>query len=199
MWCAYYAFYEFLTPLVPRPLSPKVATLLNVWLAQLRSSFIWWSLEGAAIFSERPVAIHRDREGRLHGDGQMACAFADGWGVFARHGVLLPEKYGSVPAEDWQARWLLSETNAELRRVLIEGMGYERILKDLDAKHLETWREYNLYRIDGVDVEPVALCAMTCPSTGRRHVLRVRPGLSIREAMTEVNHGVDPERFLVER
>jgi hypothetical protein len=50
-----------------------------------------------------------------------------------------------------------------------------------------------------VDVEPIHLLKMTCPSTNHIHVLRVPPNLtSAREAIRWVNWDVDPEAFVVE-
>jgi hypothetical protein len=156
--------------------------------------------KGLAIVSERPTAIHWDSERRLHAEGKLAVEFADGWGVYAHHGVRLPEKYGSLLPSLWQPQWLLEEENAELRRVLIEGIGYERICSELQAESLDTWREYELLRIDNADIEPILLAKMTCPSTGFVHVHRVPPeSRTAREAITWVNHGVDPESFLVEQ
>nr|WP_226582714.1 hypothetical protein [Microseira wollei] len=50
-----------------------------------------------------------------------------------------------------------------------------------------------------VDVEPIYLLKMTCPSTGFIHALRVPPSMkSAREAIRWVNWGIDPEEFAVE-
>jgi hypothetical protein len=84
--------------------------------------------------------------------------------------------------------------------VLIQGIGYARICQELQATELDTWREYTLLKIDRqVDVEPIYLLKMTCPSTGFIHALRVPPSMkSAREAISWVNWGVDPEAFAVE-
>jgi len=39
----------------------------------------------------------------------------------------------------WQSQWLLEENNAELRRVLIQGIGYEKICKELQGQELDFW------------------------------------------------------------
>jgi hypothetical protein len=160
----------------------------------------WWPFKGAVVVTPRPSALNRDAEHRLDADGELATAYPDGWGVYACHGVRLPEKYGAVKRAEWKARWLLEEQNAELRRVLIEQIGYERICQELEAKKLDSWREYELLRIDDADVEPIMLCKMTCPSTGRIHALRVPPDVkTAREAITVCNHGIDPGEFAAER
>ncbi|MEA5503197.1 hypothetical protein VB735_08765 [Halotia wernerae UHCC 0503] len=90
--------------------------------------------------------------------------------------------------------------NAELRRILIQGIGYARICQELKAIELNNWHEYTLLKIDAeVDEESIYLFKMTCPSTKFIHVLRVPPEMkSAREAIRWVNWGIDPEDFAVQ-
>jgi leucine-rich repeat protein SHOC2 len=112
---------------------------------------------------------------------------------------------------DWKAEWLLEEDNAEIRRVLIEQIGYEKICNELNAITLNTWREYTLLKIDGVetiyeedgyepiDREPMVLLKMTCPSTQHIHILRVPPEMTSAEAaITWVNHDIHPDKIAVQ-
>lgn len=120
--------------------------------------------------------------------------------MYYYHGVALPEQYGKVHPNQWEAKWLLSENNSELRRILIQAIGYNRICDELKAIKIDSFREYDLIKIDAeADVEPIVLLKMICPSTGYTHVLRVPPHMeSAREAITWINWGVDPENFAVE-
>lgn len=111
---------------------------------------------------------------------------------------------------DWKAEWLLEETNAELRRTLIQELGYEKICQELNAIQLDSWREYTLVKIDGIERfrdwqrgrdihESMVLLKMTCPSTGHIHVLRVPPEMTSAEAaITWVNHGIHPDKFIIQ-
>ncbi len=116
------------------------------------------------------------------------------------YGVYLLNKY-FFHQHQWQAQWLLSEGNVEIRRLLIQTIGYDRICQELEAIQLDAWREYTLLGID-INVhyeEPIYLLKMTCPSTGHIHSLRVPPDLkSAREAIRWVNWGIDPEEFAVQ-
>lgn len=151
---------------------------------------------------DRPHKVLLDSEGRLHGTGEPALEYADGWKLYFYEDVILPEKYGQLLPEQWSAQWLLEEKNAELRRVLIEGIGYDRIVEELKAKELDAWREYTLLSIPGIDVNllnPIYLLKMICPSTGKIHALRVPPEVnSAREAIRWVNWGTDPEEFVIQ-
>jgi leucine-rich repeat protein SHOC2 len=126
-------------------------------------------------------------------------------------GVNLPRCY-RTKLSDWQPEWLLDEDNAEMRRVLIQQLGYERIGDVLGASAIDTWREYTLLKIDNFqavyedededepsDWEPMLLLKMTCPSTAHIHMLRVPPDLTSAEAaITWVNHGIHPDRFAIQ-
>lgn len=153
--------------------------------------------EKTCIVCDRPIKLSFDREHRLHAEAAPAIQFADGYCLYSYHGVTLPKKYGALPPTQWQAKWLLEEWNAELRRVLIQEIGYARICQELKAHQLDSWREYTLLRIDNqVEVEPIYLLKMACPSTGFIHAMRVPPTIqSARQAIRWVNWGTDPEEF----
>ncbi|AFZ19495.1 DUF6745 domain-containing protein [Allocoleopsis franciscana] len=159
----------------------------------------WWAFKNIAVVTPKPSMIHLDEQGRLHGLGVPAVAY-ERFNVYAYHGVRLPEKYGAVQPHQWQAKWLLEENNTELRRILIQEIGYVRICQELQALELDSWQEYTLLKIDSdVDVEPIHLLKMTCPSTGYIHALRVPPDVqSVREAIAWVNWGINSEEFSVQ-
>ncbi|MCC3429472.1 MAG: leucine-rich repeat domain-containing protein [Microcoleus sp. PH2017_40_RAT_O_B] len=164
------------------------------------------TFENVCYVCDRPTKLSLDSEYRLHAEGESAIAFSDGYKLYSYHGVTLPEKYGQIHPNQWEATWILEEENAELRRVLIQGIGYDRICQELQATDLDTWQEYTLLRIDadidGFDTdekEPIYLLKMTCPSTGFIHALRVPPDIqSAREAIRWVNWDVDYEEFSVQ-
>ena len=162
-----------------------------------------YPFEKTCIVCERPIKLSFDSQDRLHAEGKLAIQFADGWGLYSYHGVTLPEKYGAVHPREWQAQWILEEDNAELRRLLIQGIGYVRICQELQATELDSWAEYTLLRIDKIidmwEGQPNYLLKMTCPSTGFIHAMRVPPNMrSAREAIRWVNWGIDPEEFSVQ-
>ncbi|MEG4287623.1 leucine-rich repeat domain-containing protein [Microcoleus sp. C2C3] len=162
--------------------------------------------EKICVICDRPLHIRLDAENRLHAEGEPAIAFADGYSLYFHHGVKLPEKYRKVHPALWQAEWLLSESNAELRRVLIETIGYDRICQELALTELDSWQEYTLLSMefdddfdDDGNPKPIYLLKMACPSTGFIHALRVPPDVtSAKEAIRWVNWDIDPEEFSVQ-
>jgi leucine-rich repeat protein SHOC2 len=125
--------------------------------------------------------------------------------------VYLPRKYWTKFL-DWKPEWLLEDDNVEIRRMLIEQVGYAKICQDLDAREIDAWREYTLLEIDDMEelyesednytdivIESMVFLKMTCPSTGHIHVLRVPPDMKSAEAaITWVNHGIHPDEFVVQ-
>jgi hypothetical protein len=156
--------------------------------------------ENLCIVCDRPIQLSFDAQHRLHAEGEPAIQFTDDFRVYAYQGVRLPEPYGKLHPHQWRSHWLLEEPNAELRRILLQGIGYGRICQELDAIDLDEWREYTLLEIEAdVDEEPILLLKMNCPSTGFMHVSRVPPDVdSAREAIQWVNWDIDPEEFAVQ-
>jgi hypothetical protein len=122
--------------------------------------------------------------------------------------VNLPRRYWRK-FSDWKAKWLLDEKNAEIRRRLIEHVGYEKICDELDAISIDIWQEYTLLKIDNVEIvyqgwreigkEPMMLLKMTCPCTKHLHILRVPPDMTSAEAaIVWVNHGIHPSKFSIQ-
>ncbi len=158
------------------------------------------------VVCEKPIALSVDSDSRLHAEGTPAVQFADGFSIYAYHGVILPEWYGYFHPHQWESKWVLREHNAEVRRALIQGIGYDRIIQELDVTELDNWEEYTLLSIDFGDdsddegnAKLVYLLKMTCPSTGFIHALRVPPEVrSALEAIRWVNWGIAPAEFSVQ-
>ncbi|MEG5112886.1 leucine-rich repeat domain-containing protein, partial [Microcoleus sp. A2-C5] len=197
---------------VLKPELQKFFECLNQLLAECGWIIL---LDDTCIVCSRPCQLRLDSEYRLHAEGEPALEFPDGYKIYSYHGVTLPEKYGQIHPNLWQAQWLLEEKNAELRRVLIQGIGYARICSELQAIELDCWKEYTLLKIDadidGFDPddfeddddapkkEDIYLLKMICPSTGHIHVLRVPPDVtSAKEAIRWVNWDIDSEEFSVQ-
>ncbi len=116
-------------------------------------------------------------------------------------GVNLPRRYWQNVSE-WQPQWLLNEYNSQLRRILIDRIGYLQIYNRFGALVQDTWRQYTLLKtrkFQSFDREPMLLLKMICPSTAHVHILRVPPDLKSAEAaIVWVNHGIHPDTFAVQ-
>lgn len=103
----------------------------------------WWSFDKLAIITERATDLHLDEQGRLHKDDGMAIRWPDGWGLYAWHGVRVPEKVIMAP-ETLTVDEIKAEPNIEVRRIMIERFGPGLYLEktgaemvDLDASPVE--------------------------------------------------------------
>jgi hypothetical protein len=81
--------------------------------------------------------------------------------------------------EQLTAKEALAERNAEVRRVMIERMGYLRFAQEAKAKVLDKDQDAGgprqLLSIDLQEDEPLVGLSCCCPSTGRQYFLRVPP------------------------
>ena len=125
-------FYDFFAEVLELKCCSKLIPLINI------SKFCgwWWPFENAVIFTEKPIELHRDARNRLHNLDGYAVSYSDGWGVYAIHGVRVPEKYILTPAEKIDPKEVLAEPNAEVRTAVIKKCGFQHFLKHLKSKKI---------------------------------------------------------------
>lgn len=102
--------------------------------------------------------------------------------------------------EKLSAKKILAETNAEVRRVMIERMGYLEFALDAGAKELDRDTDpggpRRLLRIELEGDEPLVGLACACPSTGRQYLLRVPPDIkSCHQAAAWMAGFDDPKKY----
>ncbi len=204
LWTGYGSFLDFCISVLNLPHSYGRNWLIFQSIVQ---DCGWiYPYDKVCVVCEKPITLSIDSNYRLHAEAKPAVRFSDGFSIYAYHGVILPEWYGFLHPYQWQSQWVLKEHNAEVRRVLIQGIGYDRICQELEVTELDYWQEYTLLSINFVDdyddegfAKPVYLLKMTCPSTGQIHALRVPPDVrSALEAIRWVNWGIEPEEFSVQ-
>ncbi|HEU5429494.1 MAG TPA: hypothetical protein VFU74_21625, partial [Actinocrinis sp.] len=89
-----------------------------------RSAGWWWCHRDFAIITERPRALHRDQQGRLHCETGPAIIYPDGWGFHAWHGRRVP----AWVVENPTVEAIADESNAEIRRCAIESFGWPEFI-----------------------------------------------------------------------
>lgn len=101
----------------------------------LSCGWTWWHTD-VLVIGDKPKSIHRDAQNRLHNANGPAVEYRDGWSMYAWHGVRIPrtriyiiENPAQISVEEIER-----ESNAELRRVLIDRYGPERFVADSGAK-----------------------------------------------------------------
>jgi hypothetical protein len=144
-------------------------------------------LQGLAVICERPKYIKRDDFYRLHCADGPATLWKDGYAQYFWHGVSVPQKLIEAPEEITKDE-LIKETNAEVRRAMMERLGTGRFFQLLDVVEVDRDRvgvgeyakEYTLYRtreIDPVAGEYIQFVNVICHSTEREYMLCVPPNI----------------------
>ena len=115
------------------------------------------------------------------------------------HGVPIDERVAFHP-ETITVREVLDQPNVELRRVLMERMGYETFLDQAQAQvrdqDEDAGGERRLLEVPLEGDEPLVCLAVSCPSTGRRYMLRVPPRIRrCHEAAAWIAGFDDPDQY----
>ena len=125
-------------------------------LFKLAESGWWWPFGGAVILTERPAVLRRDAQGRLHSDDGPAMQYPDGWSIHAVHGVRVSSDIIEHPSSITVER-IANESNAEVRRVMIERYRTARYLLDAGAEIIARDDYGVLYRHEIKLDEPIMM------------------------------------------
>jgi hypothetical protein len=108
----------------------------------IQSACWWYPHKDFIMVCERPRSIHRELvdanrprgwgSHRLHNTTGPAVSWNDGWGVYSIHGVRVTQQIVEAP-ETLTVHQIEAETNAEVRRVMIDRYGAARYLRDSGA------------------------------------------------------------------
>ncbi|MEO3871703.1 DUF6745 domain-containing protein [Nonomuraea sp. B12E4] len=139
----------------------------------------WWPFERLAIVTERPAELHLDELGRLHRAGGPAVAYSDGFGLHAWHGMPVPADFVASMGDLTPER-IRAESNAELRRVMLEHFGLDRYLAASGARPVHADETGKLWRVELPDDEPLVMVEVVNSTpepdgTRRTYFLRVPP------------------------
>jgi len=166
---------------------PEVDTMLNDQLTVSRSIGWWYPFDGMCILTNRPVAIHRDDSNRLHSTEGPALKYRDGYALYAVHGVQVPhwviEDRAQLTVEQIE-----NETNAEIKRVMVELFGQDRYVLESGATIISQDEAGILYRRDMGDDEPIVMVRVLNSTPEPDGTLSRDDALKV-FGNIEVNHG----------
>ncbi|HZM74436.1 MAG TPA: hypothetical protein VFC19_01850 [Candidatus Limnocylindrales bacterium] len=172
-----------------------------VGLAQVaRNAGWWWAFERVAVICERHVEVHRDNLGRLHrGDGP-ALSYPDGYGIHSWRGMPIPPEIVAELATLTVER-IQAESNAEMRRVMLEHFGFERYLRESGAKKQHADEFGTLWRVDIPGDEPLVMVEVinsTAEPDGsfRTYFLRVPPQTGTARAGVAWTFGLSEQEYV---
>ena len=105
--------------------------------------------------------------------------------IYIRNVHIPPKINNLIQTRQLTSKDILEITNAGIRRVCLEELGYARFLAQVNHQIIEKEGEYELVRIDWHErEEPICLVKVKCPSTGAFYTLRVPPNIqTVKEAV----------------
>jgi hypothetical protein len=176
-------------------IAPELAGIAEV----ARLAGWWWPYERIAILTPRPVQLHRDNVGRLHHGGGPALFYPDGWGLHAWRGMPIPPEL-TTTLHELTAEQIRVETNAEIRRVMLEHFGFERYLRDSAARELHRDEWGTLWRVELPRDEPLVMVEVTNATpepdgTRRTYFLRVPPTTRTAHEAVAWTFGLSPQEY----
>lgn len=126
-----------------------------------------------------PAGLHVTRWIELAGSGITQLPAGHGF-VLRWRGVQISDRL-AFAALSLTGQEILNIENVELRRILIERLGYENFLRQVGGiirdHDRDAGGERQLICVPFEDDESLMMLKVTCPSTGHIHVLRVPPDL----------------------
>lgn len=149
--------------------------------------------------SERHNFLARDERGRLHNLAGPAITYPDGWKIYAVHGVQVPAWVIENP-ETITVELIDSESNVDVRRVMIDQYGMQRYLMDSGAQitHQDTFGI--LYRKLVYNEEPIVMVKVrnsTPEPDGsvKDYFLRVPPEIETARAAVAWTFGLGEKQY----
>ena len=169
-----------------------------------RTGVAFAALTGLAIMLDRPIRSGFDDRGRLHAEDGAALEYADGTAIWALHGVVVPSDVvtdpGSITVEQ-----IDRAANAEVRRVMTERFGAERLITEGGAELVDEdavgrlWRR-PFPRTGWRHTEPLQMVEVRNATpepdgTTRTYFLRVPPTVRTAREAVAWTFGLEGKRY----
>lgn len=131
--------------------------------------------EEFCIVSDFPEILKVDNENRPHCENGPSHRWRDGWSLYHWHGVAVPASW-IERRETLDAKTALNWTNVEQRRAACEIVGWNNILRDLNAKTIDKDSDPEIGELVEVELEGnrERFIRVRC-GTGREFALPVPP------------------------
>jgi len=172
-WLSFYDYF--------RDHFPNIAPFKKLdGLMNLSKSCGWiYPGKNICIASERHSILNRDEEGRLHSLTEPAVGYPDGWNIYAVHGVRVPE-YIIMNPESITIDKIKEENNAEIRRIMVDKIGFQRYIEESGLKSIHKDEYGELYKSELEDDEPLVVVKVINSTaepdgTFKEYFLRVPP------------------------
>ena len=171
-WLAFYDYFAEVCGLLE-----QTSPLSGVW--SIAKAAGWWiPHEKTCWISERTSAISLDDNKRPHSATGPAIAYPDGWSIYSWHGITVPKEW-IISSKNLTPTIALTHKNIEQRRAACEILGWERILRELNAVSIDKDGDPQIGELVEVEIPDIGkekFLRVTC-GTGRRFALPVPPDM----------------------
>lgn len=99
-WWGSPSFVSFFTDVCGLELEQDIQERATAYRKVCESVNYIWPNRNFVMVCDRPKEIHRDENGQLHNENDLAIRYGDGWGLYMRHGIKVPEWLITTKAED---------------------------------------------------------------------------------------------------
>ena len=167
-WCAYLNFFREAAGLITQTDHAEPHR-------EIVESAGWFSpYQQICWIAERHRRLRLNQRGQLHSHDGMAVEYPDGWGVWEWNGVRVDEQIILQP-DTLTPEQIATETNAQVRQVMVERVGIERVCQMFKAQCLDKRGEYELLALNLGDGRIRPYLKMVNSSVGCFHVEGVHP------------------------
>ena len=139
------------------------------------------------VVSEFPTQYNIDHDGILHGEGHPSQTWKDGWKLYHWHGMRVTKQFAEAP-ETITVEDIESESNLEMRRLMLERYGIKKFLVDVGAKEVQRDECGILYRhtiheaLEAIVMVEVTNSTSEADGTYKKYFLRVPPHVTTARA-----------------
>ena len=152
----------------------EYSKILFLWDILGKSCGWWYPYENICFISDRPQEIHK-KGIQLHNESGPALLYRDGYALWFLNGVDVGEEIIKTPAEKIDAKLVVTNNNAEVRREIVRKMGIELVCQRLGSKCIDKKDNYELLLLDLQDGRNRPYLKMLNPSIGVYHIEGVHP------------------------
>lgn len=181
-------FYQYFRDVLDLKVCDKLSGLID-----LASHCGWLNMyEDTVVFQDRPEHIKFDDQNRLHCENGPAILYRDGYGVYAWHGVRIPSEWITNKGE-LTAKTALTWVNMEQRRAACEIVGWAKVLRELNARVIESDEDPmigTLLEVDIPDIGKEKFLKVLC-GTGREFAIPVPPKMKTALEANAWTYGLD--------
>lgn len=159
-----------------------------------------FGVNNLCIICERPTKILVNEDNQIHGEGETAIEFSDGFSIYAFNDTYLPEKYGTVHPSQWQTQWVFEEEYNDLQEALIQGIGAVRLSQELplipEEIEQEVMQEYTLLKIENKGLKKKNILRRIDSETGDINAVFIpKIEKTIQRAINYANQNCSAEQF----